>query len=531
MNDEGKGKPLFSHPPRGLNGAGEPLAIEGKTKEQLLALIRQKENNIRLAQGLPFMYGWKWYPWAREFYESTNKINLLCAANQISKSSTQIRKCIHWATCKSLWPDLWQNEPQQFWYLYPTQKQVNAEFETKWKQFLPRNGYEHDPEYGYTIEKTSKKDIIAIHFFSGVHVYFKTYSQNVASLQSGTVDALFSDEEIPIDLLSELMFRISASSGYFHMVFTATLGQDEWRRAMEPKDKDDEFLPGAWKRTISLYDAMFYEDGTASHWTKEKISEVRARCATQAEVDKRVYGRFVVLGGRKCEAFDIKRHMKPHHKIPHHWLIYGGVDPGSGGETGHPAAIVFVAVRPDFRAGRVFCGWRGDHIDTTAGDVVEKYVDMKRANSIKTTGQFYDWSDKDFFTIASRMGQSFEMAEKGHDIGEEVLNTLFKNDMLFIYDDDELGKLGGEISSLLRSTPKEKAKDDFYDALRYASTKIPWDFSFINGELSDVIPEPEIEMTANQREVYERRKRFMAGDENKEGDVQDEIDEWNDAYG
>ena len=31
------------------------------------------------------------------------------------------------------------------------------------------------------------------------------------------------------------------------------------------------------------------------------------------------------------------------------WLKYAAVDVGSGGKAGHPAAIVFLAVRPDFQ--------------------------------------------------------------------------------------------------------------------------------------------------------------------------------------
>jgi len=62
-------------------------------------------------------------------------------------------------------------------------------------------------------------------------------------------------------------------------------------------------------------------------------------------------------GGLKYPQFDIKRHMKEAHKLPKTWLIYEGVDTGSGDEgesEGHPSAIAFVAVSPDFRQGRVF---------------------------------------------------------------------------------------------------------------------------------------------------------------------------------
>lgn len=489
---------------------------------------------------LPATYGWKWYPWARAFCESKNKINLLCAANQISKSSTQIRRAIIHATDKTVWPEYFPHgNPIQFWYLYPTQKQVNAEFETKWKQFLPKGTMKDDPEHGWKMEKKDG-DIVAIHFNSGVHLYFKTYAQNTQALQTGTVDEIFCDEELPFEHYEELMLRISAADGYFNMVFTATLGQNQWRLAMEPGETENEFLPQAFKQTISLYEAMHYEDGSPSHWTAEKIAQIRARCSTHQDVLKRVYGRFIVLGGRKYEAFDIKRHMKPKHQIPKHWLIYGGVDIGSGGKkepgkrtkAGHPSAICFVAVRPDFRAGRVFLLWRGDEIETTAGDVVEKYINMKKEYKLQTTAQHYDWSSKDFHTIAGRMGEgAFERAEKGHDIGEDIINTLFKNDMMFIYEDEETQKLAGELATLLRTTRKEEAEDDAADAFRYAVTKIPWDFSMILGGPAEGEEQIEKPMNDMQRQIADRRKAFEEHNHDEAQRVEDEFEEWNEAFG
>lgn len=91
-----------------------------------------------------------------------------------------------------------------------------------------------------------------------------------------------------------------------------------------------------------------------------------------------------------------------------------------------------MAVRPDFRADRVFLGWRGDGITTTTGDVVEKFMAMKAENSLAPIAQSYDWASKDFWEIASRMGESFAPANKSYEKGEEVLNTLFKFDMLAI---------------------------------------------------------------------------------------------------
>lgn len=489
----------------------------------------QLQESIRLKEGLPFLYGWKWYKWARDFFESTNHMNFLCAANQISKSSSAIRKCIDWATDTDKWSELWVNPPKQFWYLYPTADVVAAEFETKWKQFLPANEFKDDPKYGWKVEMDNKR-VKAIHFNSGVHLYFKTYSQDTSSLQTGTVDAIFADEELPLEHYEELMFRLSASNGYFHMVFTATLGQDFWRRTMEPEENEKEELQDAFKQTVSMYDCMVYEDGTKSHWSLEKIKRVEARCSTHNEVLKRVHGRFILIGGRKYEAFDIKRHKKPWHKIPASWLIYCGADPGSGGEEGHPAALCFVGVSPDYKQGRVFLCWRGDGILMTAGDLVEKYIEIVTENQIQTTGRYYDWANKDFDTISTRMGHPFIKADKSHEKGEHIINTLFKNDMMFVYETEENIKLCAELSTLLKKTLKKVAVDDLADAFRYAVTLIPWDFSAITN-LSNQIETPEKEKTMQEEEEFQRRRGTRQEEPGSEVYVDQEIDEWNAAYG
>ena len=781
----------------------DPNLSEEDRKKILAQKIVETQNRTALRIGLPFLHGFKWYDWAKKFYDSKNKICLLTAANQISKSSTQIRKCINWATDKDLWPDLWVTQPNLFWYLYPTQDVINIEFETKWKQFLPRGTFQEDPYYGWEVIR-SGKDIAGIRFKSGVTVLFKTYGQNVHALQSSTVYAMFCfdgktpvetadgikniediskkdvvytskgsscvlntvsrdantiirvlnngiiieatpdhyfktergewiqyqdlkeedilssqmlnakssystgfttsdilsqktvgitisamaldillidtcteqsindilekyqkdmsfttkmkmlqimtlaiwrlylksnthgftnlksgaikeiliciknlyakyatqnsnleqvselrqervlknaedylmaqkliatsvelniskekiaeissktyvlngvtderknkvyclktdtgdfklfdfivkncDEELPIDLFDELIFRLTATDGYFSMVFTATRGQDEWRRAMEPGEHEIEFLPEAFKMTVSMYDCMQYEDGSPSPWTRERILEKEMRCSSHNEILKRIHGKFILdEGALKYESFDHKRHIKDKHPLPKGWNIYVGIDIGSGGAKGHPSAICYLAVNPTFTEGRIFAGWRGDKIITTAGDVVEKNIELKKKLNIRPTRQLYDWGSKDFFTIASRMGEAFEPAEKNHAFGEDLINTLFKNDMLFIYRDDELVKLTIELGSIRKDANKKHAKDDFIDAMRYAASKVPWDFTNLGKKYEDQ-PVPEAELTP---EEASKRKRleYWEGESQR---IADEFAEWNDLYG
>ncbi len=505
------------------------------SKLRELELLKEKH---KVMKELPHLYGWPWYEWAWEFFNSTADVSLLCAANQISKSSTQIRKCIHWATDQSLWPKLWARKPNQFWYLYPSKDVATIEFEKKWvPEFLPRADQQTSDHYGWEAEY-DKKHIKALHFKNDMTVYFKTYAQDPDTLQSGSCFAVMADEELPHTLYDELKFRLAGTNGYFSMVFTATLGQEFWWRAMEAVGTDQELLHSAWKRQVSMYDCLKYMDGSPSPWTVERIKKIEASCRSRAEVLRRVYGRFIREEGRKYHGFDPVIHYCPPFHIPREWSRYIGVDIGSGGQTGHPSAIVFIAVRPDMKKGYVYKGWRGDGVQTTAGDVYNKVQSMIEPGE-SFVGKKYDFSCKDFGTISNRVGGGFTKAEKSHDLGEHIFNTLFKHGMLEIFDDDELRKLGSELITLQKSTPKRVAKDDFTDAGRYACVDIPWDFSEIEVK-EDQIPEPVVKRQLTEKElieeqIKERRAAFFDPRDAKDldwgSDIEAEINEFNGDYG
>lgn len=501
--------------------------------ETLNALKRAKLLELKQAEmvrDLPHLNAYPWYEWAWEFFQSRNKINLLCAANQISKSSTQIRKCIEWATNSELWPTLWARRPNQFWYMYPSQKVLEAEFETKWMEFLPRGKMKDHPRYGWS-KITKKGELEGIRWNSGIYMPFKLYSQKVGDLQAGSVFALFADEEMPMALYDELMHRMNATDGYFHMVFTATIGQDFWRRALEAGKSEKEELVGAYKRQVSLYDSQKYIDGTPSMWTNARISEIIAKCKTHQEVLRRVFGKFILLQGRKYPTFNASKHMKKAHPWPKDWLIYVGEDSGSGGDNGHPAALCYVAVRPDYKQGRVVGCWRGDGITTDSGAIVRKHQELKAKLKVQPIEQRYDWESKDFFIVAQGMGETFIPANKSHSKGEEIINTLFGNDMMAIYEDEEGAKLATELSTLKKDEPKRHAKDNLADAFRYTVTTIPWDFSGILNA-PEVLEKKEEKLSSIQQQCADRRAQME--EDNGKGDwpsIEDEFAELNDLAG
>ncbi len=498
------------------------IVIEEKQKE-LLELQRK----LRLKEELPHLYGFPWYRWAHEFFVSTNRMCLLTAGNQISKSSTQIRKAIHWATSPEMWKELWPSsvgDPNVCWYLYPTTDVATEEFELKWSLFLPKGEMKNHPVYGWTDEWKNNK-IYAIQFNTGFKIIFKTYAQQTTDLQTGSVYYIACDEELPIEKLPELQARLNATDGYFSMVFTATLGQEHWRKAIEEKGSE-ELYPTADKWQVSLFDCTHYMDGTRSPWTDEKINRAIERCASEAEVQRRIHGKFVFGGGLRYEAFSRERNLCKKHDIPSDWYTYSGVDYGSGGESGHPAAMCFVAVSPDFKMGRAFRARRMDGAVTTAQDVLDEYVQVR--GNITPVLQTYDWSSKDFHTFASRKGIPFQKAEKDVLWGVTTLNTLFKSGMLKIFDDDpELAKLVSEISTLKSDALKRHASDDLVDSLRYACMSVPWDWTALDDIAYDHNGKPkEPPVPKKKTETDLRREWFFGKKESNEYTPDMEMQDW-----
>jgi hypothetical protein len=498
------------------------------------------KNRIKeLREDLPHLYGWKFYPWAREFFESRNRMNLLCAANQIGKSSIAIRKNIEWACNKKLWKDLWATEPKQFWYFYPSDSVATVEVEKKWiPEFMPRGDMKDHEDYGWDLEYKSG-DAHAIHFRSGVSIYFKSYGQKTLNLQTSSVHMITADEEMPEEHLDELLARLRATRGYFNQVFTATRGLQIWYRAMECIGSPEEMFIQAWKRSVSMRDCRFYDDGSASPWTEERIREAESFCSSKSEVLKRIDGRFVKDEGRRYLSFDPDNNILAYEAVPKNWRYYAGVDIGSGGKGRSAGAVVVIAVNPEFTKGRVIKTWRGDYEETTARDILDKYRELTSGLSIVQA--CYDYQSREFGLIASRSGEPFVPADKSRDSGEAILNTLWQSVALTIDDGaTDNRKLVTELMSVPAGVKNRKFQDDLTDALRYVAKLIPWDFPLIApGSGLDKIEEkddaPKASWTEAEYQAWEIRQR--RGESDRSGETEgwqtfrDEIDAWNDLYG
>lgn len=123
-----------------------------------------------------YFYGFKWYFWVRVFFNLIVKTNFFCVVNQISKSSTQIRKCIDWVTNTVKWLKFWFYRMFCiFWYMYFSKEVVMIEFESKWvPEFMSCGTMKDDKVFGWEV-KYEGRYISYFIFCFGIIVYFKTY--------------------------------------------------------------------------------------------------------------------------------------------------------------------------------------------------------------------------------------------------------------------------------------------------------------------------------------------------------------------
>jgi hypothetical protein len=487
------------------------------------------EKKRALQEGLPHLYGQKFYHWSREIFDSYHRYIFLSAANQIGKSAIAIRKNIHLATEPKTWAKISRRaQPTLFFYFYPSLKLARREIQHKWiAEFLPRGEYKDHPQYGWKLTDNSEK--LSIRFNTGIEIQFLGYSHgksDLLSLAASSPSHITIDEEVDPSLLPEILMRLQATRGMFLAVLTPVLCYPYFKEIFEGRNVID----GALIKTISMYSCLKFEDGSPGLYTKEDIQKRRALLGSQAEIDRRIFGKYTAPEGLAYESFRRERNVKPYEPIPEDWLWYTGIDLGTGGKENHPAAISFTAVSPDFKKARVVRVWRGNkNEETTNTDVLNKYLEMRSELCGKraVTGAYYDWAAKDFGIIATRANVAeLQKANKDRSIGVATMNALFKNDMLSIDDIPENYVLIDELETLRHDAKKTSALDDATDATRYSVSSVAFDFTDIaNGAIPE--PEPERNRPYTTDEI---RNGQAQGHESLIPDMEEEFNVIQDLY-
>lgn len=449
----------------------------------------------------------KLFEWQREFILQLNLMCIYTAANQVGKTTGLILKCLNSILDQSKWKYYFKKrKPRLIWYFLPTRKNILTEFDTKWKYYLPNGEMKDDPTYGWKLKKDKDGFPERILFNNGVTLQFGSYESSPLSWQASTVDAVYCDEELPVHFYDELVQRLKRTKGQLNMGFTATKGQKLWYNAIEMVGTDKEKFPSAYKRQISMFKCLKYADGTPSHITQADIDEAIEKCSTKAEVDKRVHGRFVRDSGLRYAAFTQKLNVCAPVAIPKDWLRYVGVDWGSGGPKGHPSAITFVAVNPGMTKAYVYDSWKGyEDRNTTAGDVVDRYIVMSHGQDITEVN--YDYAAADIGEIASRKGLFFQKANKKRS-GDNLLNALFQSGQLKVF--EGVGHNDDLIFELENLPEDDKAHDDDQaDALRYSISKVPF-LVLMQSDIKEA--EKELQVEKPKKKPQGRMAYYMGED-------------------
>lgn len=484
-------------------------------RDQLRAAHEYMRENLPFYLSADFKscYAHPLYEWQREFLfvgyrgplpKDAEKYSPACekllsfitASNQCGKSSVQIIKCINMALRTDLWPYWFPNKkPSTFIYLYPESKLATVEFFEKWvKVYLPRGPMKDDPRFGWKETLGDKGQIDSITFATGVTCYFRFYSQKATVLQAHTADAVFMDEEPPGEHFDEIQVRCQArqtiGSGHVSAVFTATIGQEFFYKAMEMQGTEHETFKDAWKKQVSLFDCIYYADGSPSGiWTEEHIrTKVIPSYRNEKEVMRRVYGRFVKSSGLVFEEYDRARNTEAMGVTDMDgWRSFVGIDYGAGGEYGHSSSIVHVKVCPNYENARVCYVWWSEKKRMTQGDLLLRYKMLMPM--FGSHHAFGDWGATDLFTLAAREGIALHKAEKSHDVGINLTNSLLKDAQLKIIlgTGPHVPQLLNELASVAEDKPKRHRIDDCTDALRYAISLIPFRLKSLKDRKSAIV--------------------------------------------
>lgn len=449
-----------------------------------------KDDLIRF---FPHRYSYKYYPWQRKYFESDDEMIIILGGNQMGKSTIAISKTAELGTnkhrWKKAWPETHNTVNKTFYYFYPTKKVIRREFDIKWKPLLCHEDVRDNPITGWDYKNDDDgKTVEYLGFKTNVRVYYIPYTAERATVEGTTVHYICCDEEMPFGLFSTLRSRRRATKGLINFVFTiGEKPQEEWRRVLKPRFKEEELLADVkYKKRVTAWECMFYEDGTPSKWTPEYIKKEEALCVSEAEKLNKLYGDYVIYEGVVFKHFSRDKNVIDPVKIPDDWIRYAGIDYGAGG-TAHPSAICLFAVKPDFSECYLYDAWKGDGEETTPTDVIDKFEEMADGHTFAHIT--YDSAAKPLKTVGARRGLSMRPSVKDTEGRFQTLDNLFALNMCKIFDYKTFEprwvgthKAAVEFSSItedmlgLSARNKRKKNDDLSDAATYCVFTIPFNF-------------------------------------------------------
>ena len=196
---------------------------------------------------------------------------------------------------------------------------------------IPKECFAAEPTLARGI--TGAFDTVQVkHYTDGVYdgisvLKFKSAEQGREKFQSATLDLVWSDEEPPMDIYTELLARISATGGSIYTTFTPLQGRTELVERFEMSD--------------SIRGMVRMKATDAKHMTPEKIADL-LKIYPRHEHESRINGEPMQGTGRVFPYPDAALEEPAIYDVPFHWRKGWAIDFGVGGVTGHPFAAVLL---------------------------------------------------------------------------------------------------------------------------------------------------------------------------------------------
>lgn len=299
------------------------------------------------------------YPKQQEFFDNGSMFSerMLSAGNQQGKSEAGAAEMAYHLT--GVYPDDWMGRkwerPIKAWICGESALVVRDVQQSKLcgepgleeafgSGMIPRDNFEGKPSMARGI--TDAYDTIHVkHYTNGTYdgvsvAKFKSYEQGRAKFQGSPIDLIWGDEEPPMDVYTEMLARLTATSGSAYCTFTPMNGITELWKRFDEETKDR-------KRTaMTIRDALHID-------TPEKLAKVLARYPVY-EHAARINGQPMMGEGRVFITPEEQIIEPTLEYIPPHWTKLFSIDFG----IGHPFACTLQAWDRDNDVLHILEAWR-----------------------------------------------------------------------------------------------------------------------------------------------------------------------------
>lgn len=308
-----------------------PLA--GLPEAEARHLLEWGEERARLMRDDPLNYGYPPHEGQLKVHRSYSKEVLLIAANRWGKTVCGMREVFWRATGTHPYKKVKPHDV--IWCGFVDYNFYNKTTKRVFDQWLPKEHLIkfHESEKWATFRR---KD-------GGIcTVYFISYESGRETWQGGTVDFVWLDEEVPLDIYSEAVSRLISTNGDMLLTQTPVSGLG-WAY-------DAIYLPSlsGERDTVVVQGALAEKDESkpfgvgkilVPHLTYEQVLRFAKVIRDPDQRDIRVFGEFKGRSGGVYKMFDPPTHVIPAFALPNYFEKWGGVDPGFHGFAATLAAM------------------------------------------------------------------------------------------------------------------------------------------------------------------------------------------------